>query len=59
MRKETDEIIDKIYETLMAGEGPEDAVMIRAVELNVDIRVIYDVVEAMQREEGCWLYEKR
>lgn len=47
MREEKNKIIDEIYETLMAGEEPEDAVMIKAVDLDIDIRFIRDIVEAM------------
>lgn len=52
MSEEKDKIIDEIYETLMAGEEPEDAVMLQAVGLEIDIRVIRDVVEAMRSEEA-------
>jgi hypothetical protein len=49
--EEKDKIIDEIYESLMAGEEPEDAVMIQAVDLEIDIRVIRDIVEAMLSTE--------
>lgn len=51
MSEEKDKIIDEIYEALMAGEEPEDAVMIKAVDLEIDIRVIRDIVEVMLSTE--------